>query len=88
MVSWGGELASAAEAEAAVISDLAANNFSRETNALYVGSDGDVAVVFLAGGAVVFKAVKAGTVLPVRAIRVNATDTNATDIVGLFTRVR
>lgn len=88
MVHWGGELASAAEAEAAVISDAPADNFSRETNALWVGNTGNIAVVFAGGGAVTFVGVQAGTILPVRAIRVNATNTTVTDVVGLFTRMR
>ena len=50
----------------------------------YVGTTGNVAVVFSTDGApVVFTAVPAGTVLPIRAVRVNNTGTTASNIVGL-----
>jgi hypothetical protein len=89
MAGWGGEIASAASAEAATISDDSADNFSREADALYVGTGGgDVAVVLPGGTAVTFTAVPAGTILPVRAIRINSTNTTATDVLGLFTRAR
>ncbi len=52
--------------------------------ALYVGVAGDVAIVPRDGGtAVVFTGVPAGTVLPVRGVRVDSTNTTATDMVGL-----
>lgn len=50
---------------------------------LYVGGGGAVAIVDGEGGSVVFEGVPSGTVLPVRARRVLATDTTATAIVGL-----
>lgn len=50
--------------------------------ALWVGVFGDVSVERYDGTAVVFKNVQG--ILPVRAIRVNATDTTATDIVALY----
>ena len=52
--------------------------------ALYIGGTGDVSVLTPNNAtAVVFKAVPVG-VLPVQAIRVNATGTSATDIVALY----
>lgn len=52
--------------------------------AIYVGGDGNIAVVPLDGGtAVVFTGLTAGTILPVRGIRVDSTDTTATAMVGL-----
>ena len=58
-------------------------NFSIETRGIYVGTTGDVVVVTNDGTAVTFSNVPAGLILPVRAIRVNSTDTSASDLVGL-----
>lgn len=58
--------------------DLAA-----ETRALYVGSAGDIALVLVSGDAITFAAVPAGTLLPVRAMRVKATGTTAGLLLGL-----
>jgi hypothetical protein len=51
--------------------------------ALYVGGAGDVAVQFVAGTTVTLKAVPVG-ILPIRPVRVMATNTTATNIVGLY----
>lgn len=58
-------------------------NFA-ECRALFVGTAGDVAVVARDGGVATLKNVANGTVLPIRAIRVNSTNTTATDIVALY----
>lgn len=55
--------------------------FSR---ALYVGTTGDVVVVSPSGSAVTFVGVPAGAILPVKAVRVNATGTTAGGIVALW----
>ena len=51
--------------------------------ALYIGGAGDVRVIFANGSDVVFKAVPVGTVLPVAAVKVMATNTTATHIAVL-----
>ena len=57
--------------------------------ALYIGGFGDVTVVMRNGDGnggvtpVTFKAVPAGTLLPIAVQGVNATNTNATNILGL-----
>ncbi|MBO3758685.1 hypothetical protein [Ciceribacter sp. L1K22] len=53
------------------------------TRALYVGTGGDVSVLFASGASVTLKAIPGGTLLPIRASRVAATGTTAADIVGL-----
>lgn len=53
------------------------------TRALYVGGAGDLAVLFASGGQAVLSNVPAGTLLPLRAIKVLATGTSASAIVGL-----
>jgi hypothetical protein len=54
------------------------------TRALYVGGAGDLAVRMADGTALTFGAVPAGTLLPVRVVRVLATGTSATRVVGLW----
>lgn len=59
-------------------------NFSNLTRGIYVGVSGDVAVVMNDDAVIVFKNMNAGSILPIRAKRVNLTNTTATDIVALF----
>jgi hypothetical protein len=55
------------------------------TRFIYVGGTGDISVVPQSGGAaVIFKAVPVGAWLPIRARRINATGTTATNIVALW----
>lgn len=55
-----------------------------ETDALYVGGDGDLAVVHLSGADVTYKAVKAGTLLPLAVTKVKSTGTTATLILACY----
>ena len=82
-MSWGTEGNTPADSAAAVTpSD---STLIGPTRALYVGGAGDVTVdMQTTGSAVLFKAVPIGTVLWVRAKRVRATGTAATNIVALF----
>jgi hypothetical protein len=66
---------------AVVPSDTVA--FTRNVRGLYIGSAGNVVAVTLAGTAVTFTGVPAGTFLPIEVLRVNATGTTAGSIVGL-----
>lgn len=53
--------------------------------ALYVGGAGDVAIVAEDDtDPIVWKAVPAGSIVPVRAKLVRSTDTTATDIIALY----
>lgn len=67
---------------AAIVPNDAAD-LAAETRAIYVGSAGDVAVVLISGDVLTFAGVPAGTLLPVRAIRVKATGTTAGLLLGL-----
>ncbi len=66
------------DCEAVTKSDTTAVNYV----GLYVGGTGDVAVQCSEGTTVVFTAVPAGTILPLRIVRVMSTSTTATSMVG------
>lgn len=59
------------------------NNEDQVFRGLYVGVGGDVVVVTTKNKAVTFTGVPTGTILPIIGKRVNATNTTATDMVGL-----
>ncbi len=59
-------------------------NLASTARALFVGTAGNMVVVGADGVAVTFKNVAAGTLLPLNAVRVNATSTTAADIVALY----
>jgi hypothetical protein len=59
-------------------------DFTHSVRGIYVGATGDVVAVTEGGTAVTFVAAQAGSVLPIRAVRVNATNTTATSLVGLY----
>lgn len=86
MGGYGAEIMPAGGAEVVVPSDV--TDLSRECEGIYIGGAGDVAVVLPGGTAITFVGAPAGTILPVRAIRINATNTSATSMVALFTRSR
>jgi len=58
-------------------------DFPKVASALWVGGTGNVVVVMADGTVLTFTAVPAGTLLKVRCIRVNSTNTTATNMVWL-----
>lgn len=52
--------------------------------ALYVGGAGDISVITQGGQTVLFAGASAGSIIPIRAARVRATGTTATNIVALW----
>jgi hypothetical protein len=60
-----------------------ANDFTYASRGIYVGGTGDVAAVMIDGTVLTFSAVPAGTLLPIRCKRINATNTTATLMLAL-----
>ena len=58
--------------------------FSRVCRGIYVGVGGIINLELEDGGTVVFKGAVAGTVIPVRAVKVLSATTTATDLVALL----
>ena len=52
--------------------------------AFYVGGEGSVSLVTSAGDTITLVGVKAGAIYPISIIKVNATGTSATNLVGLY----
>ena len=69
---------------AAAVTPSDSTNFAVTARALYIGAAGNVTLVLVDGTSVLFTALNAGTILPVRCIRVNATATTASAIVALY----
>lgn len=61
----------------------ASNEFTYVSRELYIGTGGDVVVVLISGASLTYKNVPSGTRLAVRAKRVAASGTTATDILAL-----
>lgn len=70
------------EGEAITTSDTV--SFTNIARGVYVGVTGDVVIVMPSGAVLTFKNASQGTILPVRAMRVNATGTTATNLIALF----
>lgn len=60
------------------------NFFTNATRYVYVGSAGALAATMLDGTEVVFGAVAAGVILPIRCTRIKSTGTVASNLVGLY----
>lgn len=70
--------------DAAAVTPSDSAQISPVARALYVGGSGDIKLVTQGGTTVTFQDIVAGSILPVRATKVFATDTTATNIVALF----
>lgn len=72
---------SATRAETITTSDSL--ELSYVTRGIYVGTAGDVVVVTTNGDTATFKNAVAGSIIPIRAKQVKATNTTASNLVGL-----
>lgn len=70
--------------DAAAVTPSDSAQISPVARALYVGGSGDIKLVTEEGTTVTFQDIVAGSILPVKATKVFATDTTATNIVALF----
>lgn len=59
-------------------------DFPKTVRGIYVGANGNITAVNEAEVAVTFSNCVAGSIIPIRAIRVNSTGTTATNLVGLY----
>lgn len=70
---------------AAAVTPNDSTDLTTACRGLYIGGAGDVTLDTVGGETtVVFNSLVAGTILPVRAVRVRATGTTATNIVALW----
>jgi hypothetical protein len=76
-------LTAPAEEAVAIVPDDAAS-LEHATRAIFVGGGGDARIRMLGGAEVLFTNLQAGSVLPLRVVRVYATGTTATGLVGLW----
>ena len=74
-----------AAAHAFAITPNDSADLAERTRGIYVGVTGDVVAVMAEHGTTVtFKAMAAGVIHPIAAIRVKSTGTTATDLVGML----
>lgn len=71
--------------DAAAITPDDSNDLPTSARAIYVGGGGDIVLDTVKGEtSILFKAVPQGTILPVRAKRVRASSTTATNLIALW----
>ena len=70
--------------DAGAVTPSDSTNLTAIARSLYVGTAGNVTLLTVGQNVVTFSNVQAGSILPVRVIRVNATSTTATNIVALY----
>jgi len=69
---------------AAVVTPSDDTDLPKSSRALYIGSSGNITVTMKDGVDCTFSNVVVGTMLPIRATRVKATGTTATNIVAMY----
>lgn len=70
--------------DAAAVTPSDATDLAVLPRAIYVGQAGNLALIMAGGQTVTFQAVPAGTLLPIRAARILATETTAGAVVSLW----
>jgi len=69
---------------AAAITPNDSTDLTMATRGIYIGGDGNLSVVTVGDQTVLFSNVVAGSILPIRVKRVMATNTTATNLVGMY----
>jgi hypothetical protein len=67
-----------------VVTPADGSNLTHAARALFVGGAGDIRVDTLGGDTVTFASVPAGSILPVRVLKVYSTGTDASNIVAVY----
>lgn len=67
-----------------VVTPADGSNLTHAARALFVGGAGDIRVDTLGGDTVTFASVLAGSILPVRVLKVYSTGTTATNLVAVY----
>ena len=75
---------SGSQDHAAAITPSDTVDLSAPCNAIYVGGAGALTVITVGGETVAFPAVPAGAIIPIRATRIKATGTVATNLVAMW----
>lgn len=70
--------------DAGAVTPSDSTNLTLTARALYIGGAGNVTVLTASNTVVTFSNLQTGTILPIRARRVNATGTTATNIVAIY----
>lgn len=84
-ISFQGTPSSASAVYWEAITPHASTNFANgQARGIYVGVGGDVVLVAADGSIATFKNAPSGSVIPCAAIRVNAVNTTATNLVALY----
>lgn len=78
----GAPIFAATDWEAVTPSDTV--NLTDVPRAIYVGAAGNIAAVSADGSVAVFAGIPAGAILPIRPVRINATNTTATSLLALY----
>ena len=71
-------------ANAATVTPNDSTDLTTASRGIYIGGAGDLRVTMVGKATVTLSAVPAGTLLPLRVVRVLATSTTATNIVALW----
>lgn len=69
---------------AAAITPNDSTDLAKSTRSIWVGGAGNVELVTVSGETVTFSGAAAGSIIPIRAQRVRATGTTATNLVGMW----
>jgi len=75
-------LDTASQAETVTKSDTV--DLAHPSRWIYVGGAGAVNLLTISGTTVTFAAVPVGTLIPIRAVRINSTSTTATNLLSLW----
>lgn len=80
---WGANNNTSPGQDGYAITPSNSTNFACPFRSIYVGVGGDITLVTMGGTTLLFVGVLQGSILPMSGVRVNATATTATSLVGI-----